>query len=364
MAYLSKFHHIRPNFHASQQETLEFLANCHVKAEGKSKNWEENSPEKDAFYEKVRDRLFYIGLAKSKIASRGAQVHATVEANCMSNLNEKMDFFSKETASIFEKFYPEKSEISPHLIHVTCTGYVAPSGAQRLIANRNLGDKVSIIHAYHMGCYASLPAIRMAVNELHQSKEPTDIVHTEMCSLHMNPYLHNSEQLVVQSLFADGFIKYVVQEKPDKAGLKVVALWEEIIPESLDKMTWQPNENGFYLTIDKAVPSLFMNCLERFLEKLFKKGKMNTVDRTNFLFAIHPGGPKIIEEIEKKLGLSAGQTVHSKAILEKYGNMSSATLPHIWESMLNDPNVLQGTMIVSLAFGPGLTVWGGIFQKV
>ena len=43
--------------------------------------------------------------------------------------------------------------------------------------------------------------------------------------------------------------------------------------------------------------------------------------------------------------------------------MSSATLPHIWEAMLADPEVEPGSLVVSLAFGPGLTVTGNILRK-
>jgi predicted naringenin-chalcone synthase len=43
--------------------------------------------------------------------------------------------------------------------------------------------------------------------------------------------------------------------------------------------------------------------------------------------------------------------------------MSSATLPHVWARLLDDTSVAPGTPIVSLAFGPGLTVCGGLFRK-
>ena len=43
--------------------------------------------------------------------------------------------------------------------------------------------------------------------------------------------------------------------------------------------------------------------------------------------------------------------------------MSSATLPHVWMRLLEDDAVASGTLVVSLAFGPGLTICGGIFRK-
>jgi predicted naringenin-chalcone synthase len=50
-------------------------------------------------------------------------------------------------------------------------------------------------------------------------------------------------------------------------------------------------------------------------------------------------------------------------VLFDHGNMSSATLPHIWQRLIDDPAVPRGTPIPSLAFGPGLTMCGALLEK-
>jgi len=70
-----------------------------------------------------------------------------------------------------------------------------------------------------------------------------------------------------------------------------------------------------------------------------------------------------IDELAGLLGLAPEQVQASNAVLREYGNMSSATLPHVWKALLEDPAVPDATPIVSLAFGPGLTVSGAILQK-
>ena len=82
------------------------------------------------------------------------------------------------------------------------------------------------------------------------------------------------------------------------------------------------------------------------------------------IYAVHPGGPRIIELVEEALELNPHQVGHAKAILRDRGNMSSATLPHIWQNLLVDAAVPADTPIVSLAFGPGLTVYGTILRKL
>lgn len=81
----------------------------------------------------------------------------------------------------------------------------------------------------------------------------------------------------------------------------------------------------------------------------------------NAIFAIHPGGPKIIASLQEYLELTDEQTLFSKKILFERGNMSSATLPHVWQEILKS-NPKEKTKIVSFAFGPGLTIFGSIFE--
>jgi predicted naringenin-chalcone synthase len=275
-----------------------------------------------------------------------------------SSLATRMKFFDQHADKIFAQFYQGASP-PDDLIHTTCTGYLAPSAAQKLISNKNWAD-TTITHAYHMGCYASIPSVRMAKGFLHAdpAKHRADIVHTEMCSLHVNPALHRTDALVSQSLFADGFIKYsTVKQKPTQGfqGFAVHAHREEIIPNSTGAMTWNLADWGFEMSLAKEVPVLIARSLPRFVQQL-------GADK-NSLFAVHPGGPKILTNIQDILGLSSSQVQYSCDILLRYGNMSSATLPHIWKAIAEDPNVPAGASIVSLAFGPGLTLCGLLLVK-
>jgi len=218
-----------------------------------------------------------------------------------------------------------------------------------------------------MGCYASLPAIRIAAGFLARGKERVDIVHTELCTLHMDPSQHLPEQLVVQTLFADGLIRYTAsQAGPGEptAALELLATREEIVPGTEDAMSWMVSDFGMQMTLSRKVPDHIRAGLGSFLDELAASAGF---DRSQLLqqarFAIHPGGPRIIDEIAEHLGLRPEQVAASNAILRDCGNMSSATLPHVWKSLLEDADIQPGTLIVSLAFGPGLTISGALLRK-
>ncbi len=368
---LTDFQILRPLYETSQEETLDWLVSAHTEAESKK-----NHPDLPSFQNALKEKLWHIGCKPDRIKKRGHVIEDYLHKNwdemtlyCMKedpsgrNLSTRSQIFQENADKIFTQYYPEGSLAPDDLIHVSCTGYVSPSGAQKIASLRNWRDQTTITHAYHMGCYASIPAIRIARGFLFQDLEKArvDIVHTEICSLHTNPANHNLDQLVSQSLFADGFIKYSVKQKEEKPHIEIISIQEEIIPNSTQSMTWNVMHWGFEMTLSKEVPVLISRALPQFLEKLSRKSKMAIDEKT--LFAVHPGGPKILIYIQELLKLKDEQMAHSFQILKNYGNMSSATLPHIWESILNDPNVPDGTSIVSLAFGPGLSITGAAMKK-
>jgi predicted naringenin-chalcone synthase len=214
-----------------------------------------------------------------------------------------------------------------------------------------------------------MPAIRMAAGFVERGKARVDIVHTELCTLHMDPSQHLPEQLVVQTLFADGLIRYSVSRAAEGGaipkGLELIATREEIVPGTGDAMTWMVSDFGMQMTLSRKVPDHIRAGLGPFLDSLAASAELTTAELfEQALFAIHPGGPRIIDEIAEHLGLRPEQVQASNAILSNYGNMSSATLPHVWKAVLEDETVPPGTMIVSLAFGPGLTIAGALLRKI
>jgi predicted naringenin-chalcone synthase len=377
---LSNFHQIRPPHEIEQEKSLDWIAEVHAKAACK-RDQGVNQQELHKHQMQIREKLTRVGLGKERIQNRGVLIRDLFEEDWSkmeiypvevnpygSGFTQRSEFFDREVSGIFEQFYPERTTLPDHLIHVTCTGYVAPSPAQKLVSMRHAGTTTTVTHAYHMGCYGSIPAIRIAAGYASVpflSSSQIDIVHTEVCSLHMHPLRNRSEQLLVESLFADGFIKYTVSQKKDEeAHLKLLALHEEIIPESVLSMTWRCEDHGLSMTLSKDVPVLIARAINHYLQRLCSLAGLDSEKIIKeAYFAVHPGGPKILQQTKELLKLESDQLQHSEYILKHFGNMSSATLPHIWEKMLRCSKVPVGALIVSLAFGPGLSIAGGLFEK-
>ncbi|MEV4921567.1 3-oxoacyl-[acyl-carrier-protein] synthase III C-terminal domain-containing protein [Streptomyces roseoverticillatus] len=69
----------------------------------------------------------------------------------------------------------------------------------------------------------------------------------------------------------------------------------------------------------------------------------------------HPGGPKIMEALDRGLGLPPGALAHSRDSLAEYGNVSSASVLDVLRRTLAAPPPAPGSAGLLLPLGPGLT---------
>jgi len=374
---LSGFRVVRPRYEIEQTWAFSWLAQAHARSDAARLGREAADPEVVARSEKLFTRF---GCSPDKIRARGTEVKDTTHSDFnemglfsigpkrvqAAGMRERMDFYSKRAGEAMSELYAAGTPAPAHLIYVTCTGYVSPSPAQALVDERGWHGQTAVTHAYHMGCYAALPAVRMAEGLLASSGEAIDIVHNELCTLHFDPSSHAPEQMVVQSLFSDGHIRYSLSAAAGFSGdgLELHAIHELLIPGTRDQMSWVPTEAGMQMTLSKDVPRSIAEQLPGFLACLLEGSGLTPGEaRKSAIFAVHPGGPRIIDSVRALLELSEAQVAHSQGVLRDYGNMSSATLPHVWQRLLDDPAIEPGRFIVSLAFGPGLTIFGALLRK-
>jgi predicted naringenin-chalcone synthase len=274
---------------------------------------------------------------------------------------------------MFEKVGVGGDEAPSDLFHVTCTGYTSPSPAQNFVARHGWARKTRVTHVYHMGCYAAFPALRLAAGAQAAlppqpgARRQSEVIHTELCSLHMDASNHTPEQLVIQSLFADGAIRYVVSREGPAAlntpGFELLALQESIIEDSSTAMTWTCSEWGLKMTLARDVPAKIASALVPFIHRLIEQAELQQASLQEAFFAVHPGGPRILDRVQDLLRIDNPRLAHSRKVLRERGNMSSATLPYVWMALANDPQVPPGALVLSLAFGPGLTVCGAVLRK-
>ena len=238
------------------------------------------------------------------------------------------------------------------LITVSCTGFTAPGQDAGLIASLELSPTIGRTHIGFMGCHAALNAMRVA-NALIRAdpKERVLLCCTELCTLHFQ-YGNDPQDAIANALFADGAAAVVAQSYDASVLLPTTRTFHaENLPKTRDMMSWRIGDHGFRMRLDPAVPQMIKTELKPSITAWLKKLRLS-LDQIGS-WAIHPGGPKIIDAVQQTLELTDEATQDSRDILSDYGNMSSPTILFTLDRLMkaNAPKPW-----VVLGFGPGLAI--------
>ncbi len=259
-----------------------------------------------------------------------------------------------------------------HLVTVSCSGFNSPGFDLALYEQLGLDGNVSRTHVGFMGCHGALNGLRVA-SALARSQPGANVLlcAVELCSLH-HQYTDDPQQIVANSLFADGAAAAIVRatspdtkvessadSKADRDGggqagkrsWKLRANGSYLIPDSAEAMSWRIGDNGFTMTLSAQVPEIIKTQLKPWLAQWLSRQGLSPSDVATW--AVHPGGPRIVSATAAALDLDKDAVKTSLHVLNDCGNMSSPTILFILQRLLDEN---APGPCVALAFGPGLVV--------
>jgi alkylresorcinol/alkylpyrone synthase len=259
----------------------------------------------------------------------------------------------------------ERSESLPrdisHVVTASCTGFTAPGVDLGLIERLELPATTERVHVGYMGCHGAINGLRAAHGLAHlDACRGVLVCAVELCTIHY-AFQWKNERMLGNALFADGAGAVVLAGAArggdaDSPRWRLAATGSYVFPGTADAMTWNIGDHGFEMSISSQLPRLIQENVRPWLAAWLDRYGLDVARVQSW--AIHPGGPRIVEAVEEALGLDREQTVESREILETHGNMSSATVLFILDALrarhARPPCVLLG-------FGPGLTAEAALF---
>lgn len=246
-----------------------------------------------------------------------------------------------------------------HLLFVTCTGFAAPGPDQELIERLGLPLSLRRVQIGFQGCSAGVVALRTAAEIVRGDAEARVlIVSVELSTLHFQDNL-GEDDLRGHALFADGSGAAIVG-MPTEGTARDAHLFRLgrgrslLVPSGKGDMTWHIESTGFRMRLTSRVPTALSEALPGFVES-FHNGDKAAVEH----WAIHPGGPVILDGLARSLDLPPESLNASREVLRECGNMSSATIFFVLERIAAEGSPGAG---IAFAFGPGLTAEGLAFR--
>jgi alpha-pyrone synthase len=280
--------------------------------------------------------------------------------------SERMDLYAQLAPPLaltaarvaLEQSQTEPSEIT-HVVTVSCTGFVAPGVDQALIEGLGLPRGVERTHVGYMGCHGTLNGLRVARAYVDANSESRVLLSTvELCCLHYY-YGWDPQKIIANALFADGAAAMIAgpASLDTDEPWRLTATGTCLFPDSAEAMTWIIGDHGFEMTLSRQVPAIINAGLQNWLAHWLGAKGLALDDIKSW--AVHPGGPRILDAVEESLDLTSQGLSVSREVLAECGNMSSPTILFILNRMRRQE---ASRPCVALGFGPGLTLEAALFE--
>jgi alpha-pyrone synthase len=281
--------------------------------------------------------------------------------NTLPRIGERMAIYKREVPPLafqaIDQCLREHNTDPQSITHVvTCssTGFYAPGLDTEIITQYNLPAGTGRTCVNNMGCCGAFNALQVA--DAIAGKNPDAnvlVVCIEICTLH---FTNNKslQDLIATSLFSDGAAAVLVSGNDKEKGLLIKNFYTAIHPDDGSVISWYIRDNGFEVNLSSYIPALVKEGVGKLVSSLLKNTglKLNDID----LFALHPGGRKIIEVCEKELALTPEDAAYSYSVMQHYGNMSSVTILFVLKKILTGDKKQEANLVLGLGFGPGLAM--------
>jgi alpha-pyrone synthase len=256
------------------------------------------------------------------------------------------------------------------IVFVSSTGFVAPGADAELIKRLGLRRDTARVTVNFMGCAAAMNGLRVAADYVKAyPHRKALVVCLELSSVNA-AFKDNLNDIVIHSIFSDGCAAVVIGacRKDAAKGSGKIAITEHfshLIDNSEDGIVLGIEDNGITCQLSRHLPDYIEASVGAIVKSFLASQKLSQEDID--LWAVHPGGTKIIQKVQSSLGLTDSQVADSWKILSQYGNMLSASVLFVLEQMFNklDKNACAKSKPVTgmaFSFAPGVGLEGILFQ--
>lgn len=244
------------------------------------------------------------------------------------------------------------------LATTTCTGRLCPSLDAHLIHDLRLRADVQRVHVGDTGCASALVVLQQAYNHLvafpgHRAL----VLAVEVCSA--GYYFDDRlESAVAHAIFADGAGALALGTEGE--GISILGHRSLFRSEHLPAMGFSYPEGRPRVILSKEVRRIAPRMMREVAEALLAAHGLKREDVKAWV--LHSAGRRVIEHAQGLMGLSDADISPSRAVLRRYGNMSSATVVFVLEEFLRTAPPNPGDWGVMIALGPGFAAEGALLR--
>jgi len=144
---------------------------------------------------------------------------------------------------------------------------------------------------------------------------------------------HTLETAIGNAICGDGAAAFLLSAGPGRHACypEIVDFGSFLDPEHLDKVGFGQREGNLRIILSSSVRHLAAPMIANAADPLLRR---NCLGRSYIRFSVvHPGGPKVIDNVQEQMGLTEAQLQFSRNVMRNYGNMSSPTVIYVLDEV-------------------------------
>ena len=283
-----------------------------------------------------------------------------IEVFTQSSFEERNDIYTREVIDLGEKVLIKALKKSnwqaadlDFIITVSCTGIMIPSLDAYLINKLKLRQDIVRIPVTEMGCAAGVSGIIYAKNFLKANpgkRAAVIAVESPTATFQLDDF--SMANIVSAAIFGDGAACVLLSSCEEDEGPKILDEAMYHFYDNEHMMGFKLTNSGLQMVLDIAVPDTIASHFPAIIHPFLEKNNLKIEDLDHLIF--HPGGKKIVQTVEALFSDLGKNIDDTKAVLQLYGNMSSATVLYVLERIM-DNRPKTGEKGLMLSFGPGFS---------
>ncbi|MGW7520732.1 PhlD [Streptomyces sp. NPDC054796] len=228
------------------------------------------------------------------------------------------------------------------------TSWAVPNLDIQLIERLGLRPGVSRLAQTNLACAGGVQSLIRATDYVRSRPgAKVLVVVSEVLSAVYHRDEDSIESMIYKALFGDSAGACLVTDAPLGPGFAIEDTFEFVLPDSQDRYWGRLDTAGLHFDSSRKAVSAPADALPHLQEWL-------GTWRPEFA-VVHPGGPRIIDDTARGIGLTPEDAHHSHTSLTENGNLGGNAVLDILRRTHQTPPPAGAEGLV-VAFGPGFTV--------
>lgn len=232
-----------------------------------------------------------------------------------------------------------------------------PSLAHRLVEHYKMDPATDKYHVTGVGCASGVPLMRMAAQFLreHPHKQTLVVAAESMSGILKRATPQDPRAKTVGSaIFGDGCAAVLLSGDSRSQGPIILASRVHQIGDTLDAVSMRMDDEDSYLHLARELPDLAGAGLPDVIARFLKRNRLDRSQIDHWI--VHPGGRRIIENVQSALGLTHEDVATSWSTLAEHGNVGTPAILYVLRDTIEHHRPQPGELGLMVTIGPGVSV--------